>query len=290
MPGMSRIFFKKTTVENNRMRYGNDTQRALRYLSSCAFCPLSVQSPLWLYFRPRLCMIAVLRRNWHSLSVRMQSAPKEVYMFLTPCAKAALLTAAAVLSIVLAGLLIRLAGRLILFVLSLAVGRRGAEIAGNYLTFPGTLVHELSHALAALLAGARVTSVSLVPRGNTLGSVRIVPRGGPAARALQRTLSSLAPVFGGGLCLYLLRRFVLPLCSAWWSALLFGYLFVSILLHMDLSVQDLRTAAKGVPLCLLLLFALFLLLVYLDPDLDRELLSRIPALLSGKLLRPVQEL
>jgi hypothetical protein len=61
------------------------------------------------------------------------------------------------------------------------------------LMMPGTIAHELSHAVVALLMGARITKFSVIPSGNTLGHLEYtavkVPLIGNAA-------ISVAPLFG----------------------------------------------------------------------------------------------
>jgi hypothetical protein len=54
-----------------------------------------------------------------------------------------------------------------------------------------TFLHELAHALAALLVGGTVTEFSFLPRGDTLGHMRWVPP--PGATWLDGALVSVAP-------------------------------------------------------------------------------------------------
>lgn len=201
--------------------------------------------------------------------------------------QAALLTGLSALAVFLAGLFFRLLQWGFVFLLALVVGNRAAAAVINALTFPGTVHHELSHALAAVLTGARVTAIRLLPSGKELGSVSMIPPRGALLGSLSRTLSALAPVYFGLLSLYLLYRHGYPLCTTAVSQVLFWYLFASILLHMDLSGADIRTAAKGAPVCLALLFLLFLVLSAIFPDLAGNLADPLLSLLRAH--RPVQK-
>ena len=125
----------------------------------------------------------------------------------------------------------------------------------NRITFMGTVWHELSHALFAFLTGAKINKISLYHMENgRLGYVKYTPRGPWALRCVQMSLSSCAPVIMGLLAeagIYLLFvKTTLPI----WAMILAGYLFLSILLHMDLSMADLKAYAKGVPFFFLLFF------------------------------------
>lgn len=61
------------------------------------------------------------------------------------------------------------------------------------LMFPGTLAHELSHAVVALLMGSRITDFSVIPHGDTLGYVEYTP---PKIPLIGNTAISIAPLIG----------------------------------------------------------------------------------------------
>ena len=67
------------------------------------------------------------------------------------------------------GKLIDFLSGVMISLLAIPLGPTVAFYMGNYLTFIGTVHHEFSHALVALLTGARVTRISLIPRGMQLG-------------------------------------------------------------------------------------------------------------------------
>ena len=61
------------------------------------------------------------------------------------------------------------------------------------LMLPGTIAHETSHAIVALLMGARITKFSVIPSGNTLGHVEYTP---PKIPFLGNAVISVAPLLG----------------------------------------------------------------------------------------------
>ena len=157
------------------------------------------------------------------------------------------------------GLMVHVIKNLIHSFLAAILGGRTAFTIVNYVTYPGTIHHELSHAFLAFLTGARVTGIHLVPRGKTLGSVEMIPRGGLILRSLQNLLSAVAPVLCGSISLYLLFIYIWPSCGLWWQMAAFLYIFVSILLHMDLSTADIKVALSGLPVCAAIVFLILLL-------------------------------
>lgn len=111
----------------------------------------------------------------------------------------------------------------------------------RYLVAPGVIVHEYSHALACLVTGARVRSISVFdPRGG-----QVVHE--PPKLAGGQGLISLAPILGAAVVLYLLARVLVPgfvgygeLELSSWQFLLFAYLAGSIAATMAPSTQDLK--------------------------------------------------
>ncbi|MFQ6015526.1 MAG: hypothetical protein ACE5NP_08795 [Anaerolineae bacterium] len=83
--------------------------------------------------------------------------------------------------------------------------KRTAFILYSLLLFPGTLVHESSHWLAAQLLRVRVRKISFKPakvsRGLRLGFVQIA-----RADPIRESLIGLAPLLGGSLVILLIAR------------------------------------------------------------------------------------
>lgn len=120
----------------------------------------------------------------------------------------------------------------------------------NYLTFPGVVHHELSHALFAFLTGAKVTEIKLFRihhKDGRLGYVSYAPRGNFIMMSIQKVLSSVAPIVMGFVSCSLLYLYARPALedSLWQTALLY-YALVSIILHMSLSKQDIKVMKSGI--------------------------------------------
>ena len=165
--------------------------------------------------------------------------------------------------LVFLGLLIHYLDLLLTGAIAKATNNTVAFIFRNYLTYPGTVHHELAHALFAFITGAKVLRINLIPRGNRLGSVEFETRGNIFMKAVQLSLSAVAPVICGAVSMFLMIYFILPNCSIAWHYLLFIYIFISIFFHMTMSTQDIRNFLKGFPVCMLILFVIFL---FVKPD------------------------
>jgi hypothetical protein len=70
---------------------------------------------------------------------------------------------------------------------------------------PGTIIHEISHALIALLMGARITDFSVMPAGNTLGHVEYTA---PKIPYIGNAAISIAPLIGCPAILLLTSSFL----------------------------------------------------------------------------------
>ena len=127
----------------------------------------------------------------------------------------------------------------------------------NTLTFPGVCYHELSHALFALITGAKVKKIVLYHKeGNHLGYVEMVPRGPLPLKWMQMSFSACAPVITGliGECTILWAFIMLELPI--WAAVLLGFFFFCLLIHMEMSGADIKGYLKGIPFFFLLFFLL----------------------------------
>lgn len=182
--------------------------------------------------------------------------------------RALILTLAISLALLLFGLLMgRLRHLVIEGALRRLLGAKAAIFVGYYLTILGTLHHELSHALGYLITGGRVHRISIIPRAQPDGSVRLgyvigSTRGPWLLRAVQETVSATGPLWMGALTVYLLRRFAIPRAAGAAVTALVYYAAISIVLHMELSGEDLKVLAHGILPTLLLIYiiiALFLL-------------------------------
>lgn len=145
------------------------------------------------------------------------------------------------------------------------IDRRGRAFVffENRVTFVGVIYHELSHALFAFLSGAKIRKISLYHKeGNRLGYVKYTPRGIWLFRGLQMSLASCAPVVTGSFAMYWGYRLLTEASLSGWKLFLWGYLMISVLVHMDMSSEDLKVYLKGVPACFLLLMTGLILFFY----------------------------
>ena len=141
----------------------------------------------------------------------------------------------------------------------------------NRLTFMGVVWHELSHALFAFVTGAKVEEISLYHKeGDHLGHVKFRPRGIWIARCIQLSLSACAPVIMGLVALFGIYCFLTGMELPVWGVFVAGYLFVSIMVHMDMSPEDLKAYVKGVPF----FFALFFIITYVYISGHPDILGR----------------
>lgn len=186
-------------------------------------------------------------------------------------AQAALDVVAVVVAVAAVAAVSALLERLITGVIALVAGGGSAMVIEGYLTYPGVVYHELSHALFAVLTGAKVHSISLRRRpsadgsGRVLGSVSFSSRGNRVAQAVQRAVTGIAPLVTGVAAMVFITRVLLPACTEVWQQALAGYLFLCVLLHTSLSREDLRRIREGAPIVLAVLFIVFLFAPF-DPQ------------------------
>ena len=121
-----------------------------------------------------------------------------------------------------------------------------AFMVANYLTFPGVMHHELSHAFFGFITGAKIRKINLFkPQGMSLGNVEIVYRGPWLFRCIQGCLSAVGPVVMGVITSVLTYIYVLPNIESASVTLLIYYLLFSIIMHMTMSPSDMICFLKG---------------------------------------------
>ncbi len=160
-------------------------------------------------------------------------------------------------SIPILGIISEYFNRFLRSILKKLTGAKFTNVFCNYITFPGTVHHELSHALLAFLTGAKVDRISLFkPDGDSLGCVEFHNRGFSALRAMQNSLSAIAPVLCGivteSIIIYVLVSCGLPIPAV----ILLIYLFISIILHMRMSPADIKIMWKGIPVIFLIILVI----------------------------------
>lgn len=133
------------------------------------------------------------------------------------------------------------------------------KLVANYLTFVGTVHHELSHAIFAFLTGAKIVKIDLFyPSGHTLGKVLLNTRGNVLTKSIQLTMSAIAPVVLGCVTEYILIRYVITNSLNGVTSFVIYYFILSILLHMTMSKQDIKNAIKGLPICVCIVYIIVL--------------------------------
>lgn len=152
-----------------------------------------------------------------------------------------------VLSVILIGHLIERLEQYQLRILANGIGSKIAYFVCNRVTFVGTIVHELSHALFVVLTGAILRKVRLfeISADGTLGHVEFSLTGPKWKQCCQLSLVSCAPVFVGILLEYILLRVVFLYNFGFVRELLLWYFIISILDHMSMSHVDIKNYLKG---------------------------------------------
>lgn len=172
-------------------------------------------------------------------------------------------TCIVVFSIVLIGIISSLVRNFSVRSYTIAFGPKTAQFIDSRLTFIGVIHHELSHILLALLTGAMVTNFELFkPNGRTLGEVRIVPRGPIVLRAIQKSLSGMAPILCGTISLYILYVIMNIQTSdgyIGWKLVVYMLLALVINYHMSMSKQDVKISLGGIPLLFIIIYTIFLI-------------------------------
>lgn len=143
-------------------------------------------------------------------------------------------------------------------ILSKLVGSKFAEFICNRLLFLGTVTHELSHALFAVLSGAKIVKIRCLTlfSKDTLGYVSFITMGKPVKKSFQLAFIGCAPTVMGCIILW-------QLISRWQFfavnfpvQLFLIYFGISVVDHMSMSLSDVHNYKKG---CLLLFLLLFIL-------------------------------
>lgn len=166
------------------------------------------------------------------------------------------------LGIFVLGRLIDIVSKFIIKIIANVFGVKFALIFANYITFIGTIHHELAHAIVAFLTGAKLTEVHLFkPTNGSLGQVRYIARGNMFVQGIQNTMSAIAPVFLGICTEIILSRILMNYCTNLVSYVVLLYIIISILLHMNMSQADVKVALKGVPACFIITFILLIILL-----------------------------
>lgn len=172
-------------------------------------------------------------------------------------ALSAILVVAVIFLPVVAGFLLFGLERLQIKVLGLA-NRNFAYFFVNFLTFPGTFIHEMSHLIFAVLTGAQVTEICMFENeGGRLGHISYCTRGPFPVQMVQHALTAVAPTIVGFVSGYFLLQYIMNVAHEWWGYVGLWYLFVSLVDHSTMSDADLKNYFRGVWIFIVPLFGIF---------------------------------
>ena len=138
----------------------------------------------------------------------------------------------------------------------------------NYLTFPGVMIHELSHALVAWFTGAKVTELRLLePASNgRLGHVSFSTRGPKSRQSVQLSFTSCAPVITGMILVPTFFKVIFRHSLGIGWVCFFWYMLVSVADHMSMSEADVKNYLRGIVRLIPIIFGFSLFVTYLLID------------------------
>lgn len=169
----------------------------------------------------------------------------------------AILTVAAILAPVVVGLLLFALERLQVAVLK-GINYDFAYFFVNFLTFPGTFVHEMAHLCFAVITGAEVHEICMFENEDgRLGHISYSVRGPWFMRAVQHSLTAVAPTIVGLVLGVVLLRVIFAGGLSLWANIGLWYLVVSLIDHSTMSDVDLEHYFQGVWVFIVPLFAFF---------------------------------
>lgn len=131
----------------------------------------------------------------------------------------------------------------------------------HYVTFPGIVIHELSHWIFALITGAEVRDVCFFEdEDGRFGHVTTHSRGPWFIVAIQYTLIAIAPVIVGLILGFLLLRYIFAEQHSFGINIGLWYLVVCLINHSTMSKSDIEGYFRGVWIFIVPLFTLFWML------------------------------
>ena len=131
----------------------------------------------------------------------------------------------------------------------------------NFLTFPGTFVHETAHLCFAVLTGAEVDEICMFENEDgRLGHISYRVRGPWFMQAIQHSLTAVAPTIVGFTLGFVLLRIIFAGGLSLWANIGLWYLVISLIDHSTMGDADLEHYFQGVWIFIVPLFIFFLIL------------------------------
>ena len=168
-----------------------------------------------------------------------------------------ILTAVVILAPVIAGLLLFGLERVQVTVLK-EINYDFAYFFVNFLTFPGTFIHEMAHLCFAVITGAEVHEICMFENEDgRLGHISYNVRGPWFMQAIQHSLTAVAPTIVGFVLGFVLLRIIFAGGLSLWANIGLWYLVVSLIDHSTMSDADLEHYFQGVWIFIVPLFIFF---------------------------------
>lgn len=169
----------------------------------------------------------------------------------------AILTVFVILAPVVAGYLLFALERLQIAVLK-TINRDFAYFFVNFVTFPGTFIHEMAHLCFAVITGAEVHEICMFESGEGhIGHISYRSRGPWFIQAVQHALTAVAPTLVGFVLGFVLLRVIWAGGHSIWANIGLWYLVISLIDHSTMSDADFALYFRGVWIFILPFFILF---------------------------------
>ena len=167
------------------------------------------------------------------------------------------LTALAIIAPVAAGMLLYGLERLQIKAIG-ALDRDFAYFFVNFVTFPGTFVHEMAHLCFGVITGAEVNEICMFEHDcGRLGHIGYCPRGPWFIVAVQHALTAVAPTVVGFALGYYLLQLIFSGTFSGLACVGLWYLVISLIDHSTMSDADLELYFRGVWIFIVPLFLFF---------------------------------
>ena len=144
----------------------------------------------------------------------------------------------------------------------------------SFIFLPGTIIHEASHFITALLLILPVKSMTIFPKWDNneikLGEVLFVKKD-----FLRAILVGIAPVFFGIGILFLLFFYQIYPSNNLGLNILYSYLIFSISANMFSSKQDLKDSILIIPVVLLVMVLFYVFDIKINTDFINVIMNKV---------------